>query len=423
VRGVVNNTGSLLEHRHFDPFGTLFGGAMAQSEYGFTGEPFDSTSGLLYLRARHYRPGNGTFASRDPFEGMMSRPMSRNGYSWVEGRVADGRDPSGYFAFIVNGSHSIGGSYTEGLIEHGDWLYCIGRQGGLADSQLQQFAERVVELNGRDNPAFRWYGNTCSNPATDLPCLAPNFILKIPNSIDPIGTLAGSTCNSLPLLSPVFNIGVVGWLNNKAGSTCGRAPAPSQPTPTLVPSTPMPPNYIVGGIGIAGQMQFNLSRIPGAPSIGISMEASEIAFPTFDPRSGVYKFISFGVACGVTFNGSRTAQIVSPVNVSAGVGLNLRLGMQPVPNRFGEVTYGTTGGGTIPYWGVANVQGDISFDPTNNSFSLGLGVSTPGLPSLTFATSASVCVGNQNTDWRYLPPEAYAGIEEAIYGIVGFCVQ
>jgi len=25
----------------------------------------------------------------------MSRPMSRNGYSWVEGRVADGRDPSG----------------------------------------------------------------------------------------------------------------------------------------------------------------------------------------------------------------------------------------------------------------------------------------------------------------------------------------
>jgi len=25
----------------------------------------------------------------------MSRPMSRNGYSWVEGRVADGRDASG----------------------------------------------------------------------------------------------------------------------------------------------------------------------------------------------------------------------------------------------------------------------------------------------------------------------------------------
>ena len=95
VRGVVNNTGGVLEHRHFDPFGNLYAGTMSQSEYGFTGEPFDATSGMLYLRARHYRPANGTFVSRDPFEGTMSRPMSRNGYSWVEGRVADGRDPSG----------------------------------------------------------------------------------------------------------------------------------------------------------------------------------------------------------------------------------------------------------------------------------------------------------------------------------------
>jgi len=95
VRGVVSSAAGVLEHRHFDPFGNLFAGAMSQTDYGFTGEPFDSATGLVYLRARHYRPANGTFVSRDPFEGTMSRPMSRNGYSWVEGRVADGRDASG----------------------------------------------------------------------------------------------------------------------------------------------------------------------------------------------------------------------------------------------------------------------------------------------------------------------------------------
>ena len=100
VRGVVSNAGSVLEHRHFDPFGNLYAGTMAQTDFGFTGEPFDATSGLVYLRARHYRPANGTFASRDPFEGTMTRPMSRNGYSWVEGRVADGRDPSGMVCAI-----------------------------------------------------------------------------------------------------------------------------------------------------------------------------------------------------------------------------------------------------------------------------------------------------------------------------------
>jgi len=83
VRGVVSNSASVLEHRHFDSFGTLYAGTMAQTDYGFTGEPFDAASGLVYLRARHYRPGIGSFVSRDPFEGLMSRPMSRNGYSWV----------------------------------------------------------------------------------------------------------------------------------------------------------------------------------------------------------------------------------------------------------------------------------------------------------------------------------------------------
>jgi len=63
---------------------------------------------MLYLRARHYRPANGTFVSRDPFEGTMSRPMSRNGYSWVEGRVADGRDASGMsiaLSRLLSGGH------------------------------------------------------------------------------------------------------------------------------------------------------------------------------------------------------------------------------------------------------------------------------------------------------------------------------
>ena len=113
VRGVVSSAAGVLEHRHFDPFGNLFAGTMSQTDYGFTGEPFDSATGLLYLRARHYRPANGTFVSRDPFEGTMSRPMSRNGYSWVEGRVADGRDPSGmigerpeHFAICTSQSQS-----------------------------------------------------------------------------------------------------------------------------------------------------------------------------------------------------------------------------------------------------------------------------------------------------------------------------
>jgi len=80
VRSVMDNSGGVLEHRHYDPFGNLYAGTMSQTDYGFTGEPFDSATGLVYLRARHYRPGIGSFVIRDPFEGLMSRPMSRNGF-------------------------------------------------------------------------------------------------------------------------------------------------------------------------------------------------------------------------------------------------------------------------------------------------------------------------------------------------------
>jgi len=89
VRGVVSSAAGVLEHRHFDPFGNLFAGTMSQTDYGFTGEPFDVTTGLLYLRARHYKPSNGTFVSRDPLELL-------NLYSYVAGNPINIIDPTGF---------------------------------------------------------------------------------------------------------------------------------------------------------------------------------------------------------------------------------------------------------------------------------------------------------------------------------------
>jgi len=68
-----------------------------QTNYGFTGEQYDSTNDMLYLRARHYKPGVGVFTALDPFEGMAQRPMSLNGYSWVEGNVTNLIDPQGLY--------------------------------------------------------------------------------------------------------------------------------------------------------------------------------------------------------------------------------------------------------------------------------------------------------------------------------------
>ncbi|MEO8609210.1 MAG: RHS repeat-associated core domain-containing protein [Chloroflexota bacterium] len=104
VHGVVDNSVGVLESRNYDPYGVGFDATGSnQTVYGFTGEPTDD-NGLLYLRARYYNPAAGVFTALDPFEGVFNRPMSLNGYSWVEGNVPNAIDPSGKYWFLDTSS-------------------------------------------------------------------------------------------------------------------------------------------------------------------------------------------------------------------------------------------------------------------------------------------------------------------------------
>lgn len=49
----------------------------------------------VHLHARHLNPDLGIFPSLDPVKGFISRPMSMNGYSYVEGNPVNWTDPSG----------------------------------------------------------------------------------------------------------------------------------------------------------------------------------------------------------------------------------------------------------------------------------------------------------------------------------------
>jgi hypothetical protein len=73
---------------------------------------------LLYLRARHYAPAIGAFTARDPYEGAASRPMSVNGYSWVEGNAVNRTDPSGMWGVadtaLLNAWAGCGSDFPEG---------------------------------------------------------------------------------------------------------------------------------------------------------------------------------------------------------------------------------------------------------------------------------------------------------------------
>ncbi len=101
VRSEIDSTLGVDTTHNYDPYGNYIGTAPTTAYFGFTGEQTDPT-GQLYLRARYYHPSLGVFPSLDPFEGMASRPMSLNGYSWVEGNTPNMVDLSGKTATLAN---------------------------------------------------------------------------------------------------------------------------------------------------------------------------------------------------------------------------------------------------------------------------------------------------------------------------------
>ncbi len=95
VRSLIDSTLGVDAVQSYNPYGVPDSNYGAG--FGFTGEQTDA-NGQVYLRARYYNPSIGVFNSLDPFEGLSSRPMSLNGYAYVEGNVENRVDPSGYFA-------------------------------------------------------------------------------------------------------------------------------------------------------------------------------------------------------------------------------------------------------------------------------------------------------------------------------------
>ncbi len=113
ARQLYNASGQIIANRRYDPFGnTISQSGVGASNYGFTGEWTDAT-GLEYLRARYYAPGVGRFVTRDAWPGDYQRPLSLNGWNYVNANPVNVVDPSGhglndYYVFVQGCSPILG---------------------------------------------------------------------------------------------------------------------------------------------------------------------------------------------------------------------------------------------------------------------------------------------------------------------------
>jgi len=93
----INSSGIVKNEYDYDAFGarTKLNVTSGKQHYGYTGEEFDTETGLLYLRARYYDPLLGRFISADPYLGRVAEPITQNRYIYVHNNPLGLVDPSG----------------------------------------------------------------------------------------------------------------------------------------------------------------------------------------------------------------------------------------------------------------------------------------------------------------------------------------
>ena len=132
LKHLTDTTGALTRTRMYDAWGNLrFTTGTGTSRLGSTGEWQDGS--LVYLRARWYHTGLGTFTSRDTFQGVPDRPQSLHRYGYAANNPVMFVDPSGHFCM------EVGQGYTFGTTcDHDSVL------SDFADSDLAQFSAGFV---------------------------------------------------------------------------------------------------------------------------------------------------------------------------------------------------------------------------------------------------------------------------------------
>ena len=79
----------------------------------YSGELWEETTGLQYLRSRWYDPSLGRFLNEDSFEGELDNPLSLNQYTYLEQNPLIYKDPTGRAKDTP--ANSMGGGFQLGV--------------------------------------------------------------------------------------------------------------------------------------------------------------------------------------------------------------------------------------------------------------------------------------------------------------------
>ena len=100
VRLEATSSGTITFSSDYVPFGSNYG-VSGKEVFMYTGEPYDSVTGLYLFGARYYDPTIGRFITEDSYSGNDNDPMTLNRYIYARDNPEKIVDPSGHFGHVM----------------------------------------------------------------------------------------------------------------------------------------------------------------------------------------------------------------------------------------------------------------------------------------------------------------------------------
>ena len=100
VTALVENS-KITDTYTYDSYGILLKkNGDTDNDYLYTGEQYNESTGLYYLRARYLSPETGTFTTMDTYAGTLDNPVSLHKYLYANGNPVMYTDPTGNFSLM-----------------------------------------------------------------------------------------------------------------------------------------------------------------------------------------------------------------------------------------------------------------------------------------------------------------------------------